>query len=43
MNGEAIIIWSNGDRYEGDCQNNLRSGKGIFYGFDGSLYKGEWF
>lgn len=40
------MVYKNGDKYEGDWEEDLRSGLGIYYSFVGGLYRiryqGEW-
>lgn len=39
---EHIIIYGNGDKYEGDLKNGMRNGKGIYIYASGASYNGEW-
>ena len=39
-NSKALVISSNGDRYEGVIKNAKASGEGIFYKADGTIFKG---
>lgn len=34
--------WQMGTRYEGLWDSNKRSGHGIYYYLDGSVYHGDW-
>ena len=41
--GEGRYIYSNGSYYEGDIENDLAEGEGIFYNeIIGYKYTGEW-
>lgn len=40
-NGTGILIFANGDRYEGDFTNGHMSGKGSYAYANGDLYNGE--
>jgi len=40
--GFGIYVWSNGERYEGNWQNNKRNGKGLNYYITGAKYDGFW-
>jgi hypothetical protein len=35
FNGKGVMIYSNGDRYEGDFVNNEFNGKGVFISENG--------
>lgn len=37
----GIVEYKNGERYEGDFENDLRNGKGEYAYLDGSHYSGE--
>lgn len=39
-NSKALVISSNGDRYEGVIKNAKANGEGIFYKADGTIFKG---
>ncbi len=42
-NGNGKQIWRNGTTYDGEWQNDLRHGLGVFSNSDGSIiYQGEW-
>lgn len=41
MNGEAVVFYSNGNRYEGELKDNFRHGYGKFYFANGDEYEGE--
>ena len=36
------MYYSNGDRYEGDCKNGFREGKGIYYYNNGDREMGDY-
>jgi|GEM_PF-2967273 TonB family protein len=40
--GKGVIVYSNGNRYEGDFVENKRSGKGVFTWKNGNHYEGEY-
>ncbi len=43
-NGSGITMWSDGSTYEGNCEDGLKHGQGIFHNAaNGSVYNGEWF
>jgi len=42
MHGKGILIYPNGDRYEGQWTNGLRNGKGIMSYVNGTIYEEEW-
>lgn len=42
MNGEGVIAFVNGDRYEGGIVDNRKQGQGIFIWPNGQRYEGEW-
>lgn len=39
-NGLGVIIYANGDRYEGEVKNGLRHGSGTYFHNDFSVYTG---
>ena len=42
IHGNGTRVWSNGDRYDGSQEENLRKGNGTFKWVEGSLYVGVW-
>ncbi len=42
MNGEASIVWTNGERYEGSLLSGKKHGHGVFIWANGQRYEGEW-
>ncbi len=42
QNGKGIYILNNGEKYEGQMKNGVRSGKGTYYFNSGERYKGNW-
>ena len=40
-NGWGVGLYSNGSRYEGEWESNLRHGSGVFFWPDGEYYSGE--
>ncbi len=40
--GYGVMIWPNGDRYEGEWKNDLQNGTGSFVYADGEKYEGLW-
>jgi hypothetical protein len=36
------MVWENGDRYEGEWQNDKYHGEGLATTLDGYRYEGEW-
>jgi hypothetical protein len=39
---EHIIIYSNGDKYEGDLKDGYRNGNGVYTYATGAIYNGGW-
>ena len=37
-----MLIWKDGNRYEGEYINDLKHGFGVYTWADGSRYEGEW-
>ena len=42
MDGYGILYYSNGDRFEGNWNNNDKSDYGIYYYSNGDIFKGGW-
>ena len=42
MNGYGILIFSDGNRYEGHFVNDKREGLGKYFWRDGRVYDGQW-
>ena len=42
MDGYGVIIWSDGEKYQGDWKNNQMHGQGILTHPHGEIYEGEW-
>jgi len=42
MKGFGTMVYTNGDKYEGNWENNDRSGIGIFTWANGNKFEGEW-
>ena len=42
LNGDCLIIYSDGSKYVGNIEKNKRKGSGRYYWPDGSSYDGEW-
>ena len=42
MNGAAQIKYSNGDTYDGNVSNAVKSGQGTYRWASGASYKGAW-
>ena len=42
MHGYGEYSWSDGRRYEGEFNNDLKNGRGTFIWPDGRKYEGEW-
>ena len=41
-NGGGMMVYKNGDRYEGNWASGKRSGQGIMTNHAGDYYKGQW-
>lgn len=42
VNGHGVMVWPNGERYEGWFVNNMRDGYGIMRYENGDTYIGDW-
>ena len=43
MHGFGIFFWNNGDKYEGNYEDNLKHGFGTFYWHNSKkIYRGNW-
>lgn len=42
INGRGVIIWANGNRFDGQWENGAPKGHGIFTWPDGNCYIGTW-
>jgi len=42
MENYVVINYKNGNRYEGELNNDLREGQGTLFYSDGDRYEGEW-
>ena len=40
--GEGVYTWSNGCRYRGQFENDLRHGYGEMMEVDGTVHRGSW-
>jgi hypothetical protein len=38
--GDGLLEYSNGDKYNGAWQNDLKCGKGVFHSANGEVYEG---
>ena len=36
------MVYSNGDKYDGQWERDKRNGRGVIYFADGKRYEGEW-
>jgi hypothetical protein len=36
------MYWADGDRYEGNWENDCKKGHGVFYFANGERYEGNW-
>jgi hypothetical protein len=43
FNGSGVLTYPNGDRYEGNFLDGVRTGNGTFSYADGRKYVGNWF
>jgi hypothetical protein len=42
MDGQGVLTWRDGKKYEGQFLNDKREGNGTFIWADGRKYIGEW-
>ncbi|KAK8472675.1 hypothetical protein PHAVU_002G277600 [Phaseolus vulgaris] len=42
ISGKGVLVWANGNRYEGFWENGVPVGKGVFTWYDGSTCAGNW-
>ncbi len=42
MQGQGKYLWPNGQVYEGEWDNNLKHGSGMWLSGKGDSYAGEW-
>ena len=42
MSGIGLDVYTNGDKYVGECKDGERNGQGTFTNPDGGKYEGEW-
>lgn len=42
ISGRGVLIWANGNRYDGQWENGVPKGSGVFTWPDGSCYIGSW-
>ena len=42
LDGQGLVLWSNGDRHEGAWRAGLRHGRGTTVEADGTRHEGEW-
>ena len=42
MDGQGILTWKDGKKYEGNFVNDKREGQGKFTWADGRKYVGQW-
>ena len=42
MDGQGVLTWRDGKRYEGQFVNDKREGHGVFVWADGRKYIGSW-
>lgn len=40
--GRGIMVYPNGDIYEGEWKRDKKEGKGEFFDSNGNKYEGEW-
>lgn len=40
---KIVVVYQNGDRYEGEAENGIRSGRGRYCWNDGSCYEGDFY
>ena len=42
MEGKGILLYSNGDKFDGEWKDNKKDGNGIYYYTNGATKKGIW-
>ena len=42
MDGFGVFTWPDGRVYEGQYENDMKSGNGVFFWPDGRKYDGKW-
>ena len=42
IEGKGVLIWPNGNKYEGDFKDSKRDGYGTLIDINGNKYRGEW-
>ncbi|GMY06855.1 phosphatidylinositol 4-phosphate 5-kinase 1-like isoform X1 [Fagus crenata] len=42
ISGRGVLMWANGNRYDGEWENGVPKGNGLFTWPDGSCYVGSW-
>lgn len=42
LDGQGVVLWSNGDRHEGEWLAGQRHGRGTTFETDGTRHDGEW-
>mmetsp|Transcript_8568 Transcript_8568/g.8523 ORF Transcript_8568/g.8523 Transcript_8568/m.8523 type:complete len:86 (-) Transcript_8568:9-266(-) len=42
MHGSGVFTWPDGRKYDGEYENDEKSGHGVFTWPEGKIYDGEW-
>lgn len=42
LSGQGVVVWANGDRFDGSLVKGLRHGRGTFQWPNGQRYEGDW-
>ncbi len=42
LHGRGVLVWANGDRYEGGMENGKTHGRGTYYFANGNECEGNW-